>query len=266
MKKVIGDLLSRMDVPELKEAGIIRWGAPVPSFGNIGIAKIATLGLNPSNREFVDTLGNELNGEVRRFHTLKSLRIPSWSKATNSHIEEIEKTCTSYFHSNPYDQWFRQLDYLLNKFDYSYYSDKGSACHLDLVPFATERKWTELMGWQRRMLITQGTEALGILLRDSKIRALILNGSSVVTQFQIAANTTFESRMMPSWILKRSNNTGVSGRAFTGRVSKLNGVDLGREIVVLGYNHNIQSSFGVTKKVCTSIGNWLSKMIERHAG
>ena len=35
-------------------------------------------------------------------------------------------------------------------------------------------------------------------------------------------------------------------------------VDLGRDVYILGYNHNIQSSYGVTSSVRTSIQEWIS--------
>jgi len=66
-------LLNRMDSAAFDGTSVIRWGAPVPSFGDLSSSLVATVGLNPSNREFVDVAGHELRDTYRRFHTLGSL-------------------------------------------------------------------------------------------------------------------------------------------------------------------------------------------------
>ena len=60
MHNVVSDLIDRIENPALINAGIIPWACPVPSFGDPKKSTVATLGLNPSNREFVDPNGNEL--------------------------------------------------------------------------------------------------------------------------------------------------------------------------------------------------------------
>ena len=61
----------------LVKANVIPWSSPVISFGDLSRARVATLGLNPSNREFVDDAGIELDGPSRRFPTLRSLKLDS---------------------------------------------------------------------------------------------------------------------------------------------------------------------------------------------
>src|SRR5207302_775531 len=118
-------------------AQVIPWSSPVPVFGNLETAKVATLGINPSNREFVDVSGNELDGNSRRFHTLRSLDIPTWTKAKDRHLQLINDSCSDYFQRNPYDAWFRKLDSIITGTNTSYYHSLSHACHLDLVPYAT---------------------------------------------------------------------------------------------------------------------------------
>jgi hypothetical protein len=62
---------------------------------------------------------------------------------------------------------------------------------------------------------------------------------------------------MIKWSLPRKTRAGVAGIAYSGDVTSIAGVDLGRPIRVLGFNHNIQSSFGVTKRVSNAIRQWL---------
>jgi hypothetical protein len=40
------------------------------------------------------------------------------------------------------------------------------------------------------------------------------------------------------------------------------GIDLERELLVLGFNHNIQSSFGMTTEVTTAIRHWIAEAAE----
>ena len=51
-----------MDDSELFGTGIIEWSCPIPVFGNIERSRVATLGINPSCREFLDKSGMELRG------------------------------------------------------------------------------------------------------------------------------------------------------------------------------------------------------------
>ena len=73
--EILTSLTQQLDNVAVERLDVIQWAAPVISFGNMSQSKIATLGLNPSNREFVDLAGNELCGHERRFHTLKSLNL-----------------------------------------------------------------------------------------------------------------------------------------------------------------------------------------------
>ena len=53
----------------------------------------------------------------------------------------------------------------------------------------------------------------------------------------------------------------MKGAAYTGVVNRLSGIEFGREILILGFNHNLQSSFGVTTKVIHSIRDWISQTV-----
>lgn len=256
--EILSALLGRLDGPHLREFGVIPWAAPVLSFGNPAQSKVATLGLNPSNREFVDLTGNELSGCQRRFHTLTSLGIKQWSDATNDHLKQIRESCNNYFAGNPYDGWFQALDKLIIGTNASYYGLFSEACHLDLVPYATACKWTELTSRQRAALLNSGGDALGLLLRESSVEVLVLNGQSVIENLQLIAGCKFHKKAIPDWTLPRRASSGVVGYAYTGRLCQISGIGLGREISVLGYSHNIQSSFGVTTQVKTAIQQWIA--------
>jgi len=251
-------LVDRLVSLPLSEAEVISWGCPVLSFGDLANSRVATLGLNPSSREFVDGTGAELEGTFRRFHTLNSLGIESWLDVDARHLHLILDSCRSYFLGNPYDRWFRVLDQVVSGAGASFYDESRAACHLDLVPYATACKWTELTAHQRSLLLDVACDTLGLLLRDSPVRILILNGSSVVEQFQGVTGTCLERREMPAWSLMRAPKPDIVGVSYKGMVCKVAGVTLPQEIKVLGYNHNLQSSFGVTKRVVSAIRDWIS--------
>lgn len=252
-------LINRLDGPALSETNVIPWGSPVPSFGDLSRSRVATLGLNPSNREFVDVKGKELDGKTRRFHTLKSLGLARWSNAEARHLQLIMDSCRAYFFRNPYDGWFKKLDHLISGTKASYYDASAKACHLDLIPYATACKWTGLTRQQRASLLAAAGDTLGLLLRESPVRLLILNGNSVVDQFQNIAGICLEKKAMRDWSLPRQSQSDVTGFAYKGVVGNLLGVRFRHEILVLGFNHNIQSSFGVTTQVRAAIRRWIAR-------
>jgi hypothetical protein len=248
--------------PSILDCNVIPWSSPIPVFGRIAESSLASLGINPSNREFIGQDGNELVGCKRRFQTLTSLKLNAWSDASVDDIQKIEERCTRYFDINPYDRWFKRLDYVMTSCGVSYYSNLFPSCHLDLVPFATWDKWGTLPIGSKRLLLESSTSTISRLVRDSQVRTLILNGQSVIRHFQKLVPDTLEKATMPEWELSRSRGGNVPGFAYRATVNQIGDIDLRREVLVLGYNHNLQSSFGVTKEVMRNIGRWLSQEIE----
>jgi hypothetical protein len=259
MRETLPNLIERIDDPVFARTNVIPWSCPVPSFGDVSNSVVATLGLNPSNREFVGDDGYELDDKSRRLHTLSSLGLSKWSQIKKRHLGLIEQSCRDYFHKNPYDGWFKALEDIISGANFSYYGVNSNACHLDLIPYATARKWTELSPKERVVLLEFAGDTLGLLLRNSPIRVLILNGRSVVSNLEKIAGVTFERREMKGWTLPRRSDAGVVGFAYTGAISQILGVELPRPVVVLGFNHNIQSSFGVTTKVKVAIKQWITQ-------
>ncbi len=259
MHNALAKLLDRLDSDAIASTGVIPWGCPIPVFGDLTTARLATLGLNPSNKEFIDDSGNELEGSARRFHTLASLNLDTWAAADATHLRFIMDSWQHYFSANPYDRWFKRLDEVISGTGTSYYDASLSACHLDLIPYATSRKWGELGATERSILAAYSGDVLGLLMRDSPLRVLILNGRSVVDQFEIVANVTLQRRAMSSWSLMRTAGNPVPGIAYSGRITTFSDVDLRHEILVLGYNHNIQSSFGVTREAISAIRAWIAE-------
>ena len=234
------------------------WTCPVPYFGWLRRSTVATLGINPSNREFVDLEGQELDGDHRRFPTLASLGIRTWADASSLNVTAILSACDEYFSGNPYSRWFDTLDALMRPAGASYYSDEKPAAHLDLVPYATHVKWGGLRQDQQRALLHCGRDLFAALLRDSVVELLVLNGAAVARQFEEVAGVALKREQSSSWDLPRRGSERVRGVAYTGSVSQIGAIDLGRSIAVVGFNHNLQSSFGVTKRAKDAIAGWIA--------
>lgn len=236
----------------------MKWTCPVPYFGMLQEAKVATLGINPSNREFVDVAGQELDGEDRRFPTLGSLGLRAWEDASSLDVTAIVSACDRYFSGNPYNRWFDALDVLVRSAGASYYSVQQPAVHLDLVPYATHVKWGALRSDQQRALLNCAQDLLAALLRGSPVELLVLNGASVVRQFEAVAEVRLEREHKLAWDLSRQGSDPVRGVAYSGTLDHIGDADLGRPIAVVGFNHNLQSSFGVTTRALNAIARWVA--------
>jgi hypothetical protein len=242
------------------DSGVIPWASPILYFGDLEKSKIATLGINPSNKEFFDNNSSLLKEENSRFHTLDTLRISKWDELNDVDFEKILFSYKNYFRRNPYDIWFKKLDYIISGNSISYYFPSQEACHLDIFPFATFEKWSNISSNNKAKLLEIALFILAEILNSSDIKILILNGMSVVRHLEKAANTKFVEKEISEWELKRSNNA-VKGFSYTGILNQIGGIKLKKEIKVLGFNHNLQSSYGVTTSVMNSIRKWLTSEI-----
>ena len=249
---LLATLLDQLDT-NLRETEVIYRCSPVLSFGDSEKSQVATVGINPSYREFLDPEGDELQGQERRLHTLASLGIDSWDKADFRHLALIAETGRSYFDSNPYSAWFSRMEYVMAGLNASYYGSPGTACHIDLVPFATARRWSEIPSHRQSYLLDVSKDIIGSILRDSPIQTLVLNGITVVRRFEYLADCHLSSETIPSWFLKRENGSDVPGVAFKGSIDKFGEVYLERSVKVLGFNHNLQGSFGVSNRILKAI-------------
>ena len=242
-------MIERLDSGYVADTSVIPWASPVPSFGDPK-SRLATLGLNPSPREFVDTFGNPIRrNSRRRLHTLESLGLATWAQAGERHVRLIWDACRFYFSNNPYDRWFKHLDGVISGAGFSYYAPLHNACHFDLVPFATENTWDRLTAQQRVQLIDASADTLGSLLRYSSVQVLILNGSDVFNEFQHITDHSLAESPLPN----------SSARAYTGSINTLFGITLGREIRVLGFSTYIQDA---NERDKTAIKQWLTQTID----
>ncbi len=114
---------------------------PVLSFGDLRTARVATIGLNPSKREYLDSDGRELDGPERRFETLRSLGTLDRASLSDYRCDVAIERMQRYFGpGKPVYAWFRAPDRILTSMGVSYQA--GDAVHLDLVQEATDPTWS----------------------------------------------------------------------------------------------------------------------------
>lgn len=259
MERLVCRLFKISSQPALLMAGIIPWACPVPYFGSLFDSRIATLSLNPSNIEFMDSSSMELSGNQRRFPTLNHFNLRHWNAAGIREAKQVLNFCDMYFRKNPYKKWFNPLNDIISETGFSYYLN--TACHLDLVPFATIKKWGGLNATQKSTLLHNGVKHLPEVLNASNIDVIIANGQSTVNYLNAWAKLTPKPSLQPTWQICTNTERPVNGYSYEGTLTTIGGISLNRQIRFLGFNHNIQSSVGMTHICRREIQTWVTNNI-----
>ena len=243
-KPILADyIVTRLRRPP-PAAHVVPGSTPVLSFGNASHAAVATLGLNPSRQEFLDLNGCELSGIARRFETLASLGVPSLSSAPDAVLQRVVNACNGYFRANPYRRWFDQLEPVLQSVGASYY--KGTACHLDLVQWATDPVWSRIPNpTVRDRLLAEDAVFLRHQLTTGPLRLLLINGSGVIRQFESMMGIS----LRPAGTV---SGTSVESRMAVGRLP------FGTRVIA--WSVNIQSSFGICNALRAAIANRVGEL------
>ena len=223
-------------------APLVEGSTPVVSFGDAQTAEFATLGINPSKREFVDSKGGFLRGGERRLATLESIDAQRLDRLDDDQVAAVLADCAAYFHRNPFSTWFNPLETLLRNGLGAGYKE-GRACHLDLVQWATDPVWGGIPAKVRQSLLAEGVRHLHTQLAHSRIRFVLLNGRGVINQLS--------DQPLGSLSL---TEVGLIPMGHT-TCTLVRGTDAG--ITFLGWSTNLQSSFGVSTAFKTELADWL---------
>jgi hypothetical protein len=171
-----------------------------------------------------------LGGDSRRLATYASLGITEISGAEPNIIAQVLQDCNQYFHRRPYRSWFDALLPTLEVCGASYYND--TACHLDLVQWATNPKWSKLKASVKKSLLAEDAAFLESQLRNENIRLLLVNGNAVWKELKSAMRNnlmTDDSEII-------DGHADTSTRLYTG--------GLFGTIKVIAWSANLQSSWG----------------------
>ena len=163
-------VVSRIRQTSPSNSYIVTNSTPVIAFGDFQNSEVATLGLNPSRREFLDDSGNPLQESKRRL------------ASSSDTVDQVFSGCIAYFDGNNPNLWFNKFKPILARFKVTY-SDR-SACHLDLVQWATDPTWGRLPKDVKNRLIETDGEFLRLQITKHKNRLILVNGRSVWKQIR----------------------------------------------------------------------------------
>jgi hypothetical protein len=154
---------------------------PVLFFGDAPAARLLTVGLNPSDQEYLDSRGEELDGERRRFHTLASLGASARSQMTETQCDQAVEMMRGYFTpGQPVFRWFRPLAHVVEAMGASFVG--RTAAHLDLVQESTRPVWSLLSKAEQGALLAADRSFFRWQLSDLPARIVACNGASVLRE------------------------------------------------------------------------------------
>ena len=158
--------------------GVVGGGLPVLFFGNIWEARVATVGLNPSKLEYLDPRRSELEGEQRRFESLRSLEVEDRASLTDQQCGAALDRMRDYFlPGRPVlTRWFRPLMKVIGGMGLSY--EHGDVVHLDLVQEPTIKGWSDLDPTEWKALLADDLPFLLWELESFPISTVICNGAT----------------------------------------------------------------------------------------
>jgi len=208
---------------------IVPQSTPIVYFGNYDTSKACTISLNPSNKEFTDRSNILLDHKNKeRLCSRKRLKKQDIDELTDAEAELVLKYCTNYFNLRPYTLWFDTFNYFIEQYgNYSYY--KGSCVHLDLVQWATSKKWNALSPDTRHKHLNNDLPVLKYLL-NKDFETMFLNGSTVVNNIAECLSINLKSKTV---LFTTVNNINRELVIYYGNYNKTN---------VIGWNLYLQSA------------------------
>jgi hypothetical protein len=157
----------------------VRGTLPVLFFGDLFQAEVATVGLNPSDQEYLTKGGQMLAGPAQRFATLASLGAVDRASLSDAQCDDAIEWMRDYYDVGKpvYGSWFNALSRVVDGFGASF--RERSAAHLDLVQESTSPVWSELPEIERQGLLEQDLPFLEWEIRAFPLRAVICTAKTV---------------------------------------------------------------------------------------
>ena len=122
-----------------------------------------------------------------------------------------------------------------------------SACHLDLVQWATAPTWGKLTPAQvRDKLLEDDAHFLAAQLQNGNVKLLLVNGTAVIRQLTTTIVEDLEE-VEPLVGYAHQDTRLFVGSAFG-------------QVRVVGWSTNLQSSFGVTNELRAELANRVGKL------
>lgn len=216
------------------------------------MAAVATLALNPSWREFQSASEEWLLGDERRLASLVSLDAEHPSELDGTQVAQVVTESYGYFEGpNWYRGWFHWLESLLQDTGIGSYHD-GSACHLDLVQWATKPAQESLPRSVWKRLVNQDLDFLAWQLQNSNVGTVLLNGASVVRWMRYAG---FVNEFDDDVLVYRARSGNGTIRVFRA---------IAGGILFLGWNRPLASAIASDGR--QQLNRWIEEAMQEHRG
>lgn len=163
---------------------IVKRSIPVPFFGDIENARVATISLNPSFEEF-ESDNCLLPKNKKRFVDRDLLGVPDSKTLNGVQATKVYDSLINYFHKNPYTGWFNWLENKVGKkLGVSYYN--GTMVHLDIYPWATQKQWKDLDKSELETSLKEykKSKLLSNILTEKNFDYIYINGASVKNEIK----------------------------------------------------------------------------------
>lgn len=214
---------------------------PVLFFGDLFTARTVTVGLNPSDREYVDRRGAPLLGADQRFATLPSLGAGSRADLTEDQCADAVRCMRGYHDPHrPVHRWFTHLSRVVDGFGVRY--DRRQAAHLDLVQEATRPTWSSLPDREREDLLHRDLRFLSWQLRTFPVRTVLCTSSTAGRHVRALLDVTVLEEDKLELV------TWWTGRATVGD----------REVFLAGWNVPLARATGLGAAGETELGRILA--------
>lgn len=215
----------KQPIPQNENMKIVEHSVPVPFFGNIERARVATISINPSNLEFEDKSGNLLQMPHKRFADRVFLSEKDTDTLSENHAKGVYESLCGYFRNKPYKTWFDRLEKNVEEILGGSYYD-GTMVHLDIYPWATKKKWSKLRAAEKKQALNK-YDLLKKILRNKNFAYIYINGKATKEQLE-------------KYFDKKIHETPVK---ISGQTWKIYEGELDDNTKLIGLSCNIQSSY-----------------------
>jgi len=234
-------LVSRIMTPNPRDSFVVERSFPITYFGRLDTAKVVTIGINPSVREFCDQRkpAQILIGSKKRVLDRESIGIADRDIPTTADAVKVVDSYSDYFDTGRHLDWFDKMQkWALEPLGVSYL--RGNVAHLDLVQWATSPVWRQLPAEIKSKLIEADSPFLEDQLRIAKPNLILFNGGTVV------------ATMRESGYFRETETGVIPGAApfkyFIGECG---------DARAIGWSINIQSQHDTGNSAKKALSNWL---------
>ncbi len=247
----MNDAIMALVYERLRRAGnpaTVPGSLPVTCFGDLWTARVGTVGLNPSWKQYLSKDRTELVGKDRHLETLRSLGARERGELTDAQCERAITTMRGYFGPDkPVYSWFAGLSRVVEGFGASFRD--GSAAHLDLVQEVTDPFWSNVLKADRDA---------GAAMLDADLPFLRWQIEAFALSAVICTSRTVLDAVVRITAAEVIETGTFAKRRWTIAQAKLNK----QAVAVVGWNIPLVRQPGLKREQQTELGNILRARVE----